>query len=87
MAQPAAWCSRADIAESTEPAPACCLDTGMVAERSWNEINAGVRKNLRVAQPLEIVAEKETIHRFYDDKRSVCSGDVSGTISMTLIIW
>ena len=47
-----------------EPAPACCLDTGMVGERSWGEVNAGVRKNLRVAQPLEIVAKKEAVHCF-----------------------
>ena len=27
-----------------------------------NEVNAGVRKNLRIAQPLEIVTEKEAVH-------------------------
>jgi hypothetical protein len=36
----------------------------MVGERSWGEVNAGVRKNLRVAQPLEIVAKKEAVHCF-----------------------
>jgi hypothetical protein len=27
-----------------------------------HEVNAGVRKKLRIAQPLEIVTEKETVH-------------------------
>ena len=34
----------------------------MAGERSWNKINAGVGKNLRVAQPAEIVAEEEAVH-------------------------
>jgi hypothetical protein len=34
----------------------------MAGERSWDEVNAGVRKKLRIAQPLEIVTEKEVVH-------------------------
>ena len=50
------------IAESAEPAPACCLDIEMAGERSWDKMNSGVRKNLRASQPFEIVTEQEADH-------------------------
>jgi hypothetical protein len=34
----------------------------MAGEQSWGEVKAGVRKNLRVAQPTEIVAEEKPVH-------------------------
>jgi hypothetical protein len=36
----------------------------MAGERSWNKANAGGGKNLRIAQPLEIVTEqdKQAVH-------------------------
>ena len=39
---PAAWFSRADIAESTAPAPAGCLDVETAGERSWCKIYYGI---------------------------------------------
>ena len=62
MARPTASCSPEDIAESTEPAPACCLDIEMAGEQSWLEVNAYVAKKPGVTQPLQIVAEKEEVH-------------------------
>ena len=45
-----------------EPAPACCLDTGMAGEQSWGEDNAGASKSLRGAQPLEVIAKEKPVH-------------------------
>ena len=38
------------------------IRTGIERRVEINEINAGVGKHLRVAQPLEIVTEKEVVH-------------------------
>ena len=54
-----------DIVESTEPAPACCLDIEIAGERSWIEANVGVR-TIFVAQPHDIVTEKKTVLRAGD---------------------
>ena len=34
----------------------------MAEERSWVEVNAGVGKFLRVAQPTEIIAKEKPVH-------------------------
>ncbi len=49
-----------DIAESMEPAPACCLDTGMAGEQSWGEVN-GEAMELRLAGLAASFAEQDAV--------------------------
>ena len=41
LREPAAWGRWAEIAETTEPAPAGGLDFEIAGERSWSEIHSG----------------------------------------------
>jgi hypothetical protein len=61
-------CSQEDFAESTEPAPACCLGIEMAGEQSWIEFNSTGRKTPPVAQPFQIITENEPVHIRLDDE-------------------